>query len=172
MVILSQAFPVTRWGWDPNKKPITQIFFTMPDPTKSTYEGLEPGQFAARIPVKLPQYIPAIENGVFKNVFRFKFCDDFPFCYSKKREYVYPGVMFGNITRDDFIVLPDGEGAEKFTRYTKERQTTTPAPAETSGTGRRFAFFPKVIFVPSPPPSRIFPCNCAKRISDASLAYL
>ena len=34
-------------------------------------------------------------------------------------------------------------------------------------------FFPKVnIFVPSPPLPRIFPCNCAKRISGASLTHL
>eukprot|EP00392_Amoebophrya_sp_AT5.2_P013477 g13601.t1 len=57
-------------------------------------------------------------TGEYINFFKIKFCNDFPFCIDKKAEFLAPGFQFNEVTRDDFIVLPDGFGSEKYTRIT------------------------------------------------------
>ncbi|CAD7953354.1 unnamed protein product [Amoebophrya sp. A120] len=131
--VLSEAVPVRSWGWDPNSARIKQLFFNMPDIDDIDYNGIPAGQFAFSIPMKLPDTTEAIyglqgnniqeftsqdRNGEYMNFFKVKFCNDFPFCIEKLAEFKVPGFQFNDVTRDDFIVQPDGFGSEKYSRTT------------------------------------------------------
>lgn len=90
------GLPVKYWSWiDPSEDPDRRQIFFILDTKAINEEGLtvDDGLFQVSFPMQAP---PAEMAKNDQNIWSYKFCQDFPYCFEKNLEVWVPGWQFGD----------------------------------------------------------------------------